>query len=114
VVLAHCASLLDIQQLELFTEGVRQRILAADTLFIDISSCLANYEDAPSAERELIVWRLKKFGLDRVLFGSDYLLIDPTAITPREALRVLTAYPFSQDELDQILNNDGSSWLVGN
>ena len=34
--------------------------------------------------------------------------------TPLEALDTLTPYPFTQDELDTILANDGAVWLYGN
>ena len=113
VVFAHCFSPLDNQQLELITEGIRQGLLQGDQLFLDVSACLAAFQDAPLSERELIVWRLRKFGLERVFFGSDYLEIDPTAITPADALRVLALYPFTQEEIDLILRNDASAWLDG-
>jgi predicted TIM-barrel fold metal-dependent hydrolase len=113
VVLAHCFSQLDNQQLELITEGIRQGELEEDTLFVDVSACLAAFQDAPLGERELIAWRLRKFGLERVFFASDYLGIDPTAITPADALRVLAQYPFTQEEIDLILQNDAAAWLVG-
>jgi hypothetical protein len=31
--------------------------------------------------------------------------------TPAEVLAALTRYPFSQAELDMVLNNDGTAWL---
>jgi predicted TIM-barrel fold metal-dependent hydrolase len=113
IVLAHCFSPLDNQQIELITEGIRQGVLRRDQLFLEISACLDTFQDAPLSERELIVWRLRKFGLDRIFFGSDYLKIDPTAITPADTLRVLAQYPFTQDEINLILRNDASAWLDG-
>jgi predicted TIM-barrel fold metal-dependent hydrolase len=113
VVLAHCFSQLDNQRLELITEAVHQGLFPEGQLFVDISSCLEASQNAPLGERELIVWRLREFGLEQVLFGSDYLRSDPLAITPAEALAVLARYPFTQDEVDTILRNDASAWLQG-
>jgi hypothetical protein len=70
---------------------------------------LTFHADAPLAERELMVWRLRKWGIDHVLFGSDYFVL--FGDTPKEALATLTKYPFTQAELDTILSNDGSAWL---
>lgn len=39
-------------------------------------------------------------------------MIRPRA-TPAEALETLASYPFTQDEIDTILGNDGSTWLNG-
>ncbi|MBW2290863.1 MAG: amidohydrolase family protein, partial [Deltaproteobacteria bacterium] len=60
-----------------------------------------------------MVWRFRKWGIDKLFFGSDYLRIAPQQ-TPVEALETLTKYPFTQQELDTILGNDGSAWLYGN
>lgn len=113
VAFAHGFSLLDNQQLEWLTYGIGQGVFNRVNLFIDVSAYLSAHQDAPLSERELIVWRLRKFGLDHVLFGSDYLATDPTADTPGEALKAVSAYPFTQAELDSILGNDGSAWLGG-
>ncbi len=113
VAFAHGFSLLDNQQLEWLTYGIQQHVFNRANLFIDLSAYLSAHQDAPLAERELIIWRLRQFGLDHVLFGSDYLAADPTADTPAEALNAMKAYPFTQAELDSILGNDGSAWLAG-
>lgn len=110
---AHCFSLLDNQQLDLLTAGIRQRLLRGDSLFLDLSACLSGFQDAPPSERALMVWRLRKFGLERVFFGSDYIRIDPNADTPEAALKALAAYPFTQQEIDMILSNDAAAWLEG-
>ena len=54
------------------------------------------------------MWRLKTWGLERVLFGSDYMMGEP-----KEALETLTKYPFTQEEIDIILSNDAWVWLSG-
>ena len=51
-------------------------------------------------------------GLERVLFGSDYMMVAPVE-TPKEALETLTKYPFTQEEIDIILSNDAWVWLSG-
>ena len=45
-----------------------------------------------------------------MFIGSDYLKILPEE-TPKEALETLGKYPFTQEEIDTILSNDGSAWL---
>lgn len=70
------------------------------------------FKDAPLAQREMIVWRFRKWGIKRVLFGTDYLKILPEE-TPKEALTTLGQYPFTQEEINTILTNDGSAWLKG-
>ena len=77
-----------------------------------MSACLKFYKDAPLAKRELIVWRLKTWGLERLLFGSDYMMVAPVE-TPKEALETLTKYPFTQEEFDIVLSNDAWVWLSG-
>ena len=108
VVLAHCTSDLDSERIEWYTRG------GFDNTYLDLSGegCLKFYRDSPLAKRELMVWRLREFGLERVFFGSDYLMVSPVA-TPNEALETLTKYPFTQAEVDLITSNDGSNWLFG-
>ena len=60
----------------------------------------------------MIVWRLKTWGLERVL--SRLRLYDGRAGgEPKEALETLTKYPFTQEEIDIILSNDAWVWLSG-
>ncbi|MFQ6029294.1 MAG: amidohydrolase family protein, partial [Dehalococcoidia bacterium] len=88
-------------------------VFRQENFYVEVSACLKFYRDAPLAKRELLVWRLKKWGLDRVFFGSDYLMVAP-AETPKETLETLRKYPFTQEEIDLILSNDASAWLFGN
>jgi predicted TIM-barrel fold metal-dependent hydrolase len=87
-------------------------VFSSENFYLDVSACLKFYGDAPLAKRELMVWRLKKWGLERVFLGSDYLMIAPVE-TPLEALETLSKYPFTQEEIDIILDNDASAWLFG-
>jgi len=105
---AHCAGNTDDADIErwLRVEDSGWR----DNAFVDTSACLKFYKDAPLAKRELMVWRFRKWGMERVLFGSDFIEFKPEE-TPREALETLRQYPFSDDELETILSNDGQRWL---
>ena len=117
VTLAHCASgsNFDLDTLTGLLAAFESSppMLSPDSLWLDTSGCFNFYSDAPLAEKEQIVWRLRKWGMDHVLFGSDYLSVSPQA-TPSEALEVIGSFPFTQEELDTILDNDGSDWLRGN
>lgn len=113
VVLAHCGGIGD-EQMEKFLipfETVPP-VLSRDNLFMDISFCQKLYKEAPLSRRESIVWQLRRWGLERVFFASDYLMV-ATVETPKEALDTLTRYPFTQEEIDLILSNDASAWLPG-
>ena len=105
---AHCAGNTDDRTIETWLR-VRGSGYDPETSWVDVSACLAFYADAPLAEREMIVWRLRKWGIPHVLFGSDYFAYGGE--TPQQTLDILARYPFTQDELDTILDNDGSGWL---
>lgn len=111
---AHCAGTTDDQRIEVWLHGMEAipPVFAPDNFFVETSACLKFFEDAPLATKERIVWGLRKWGLERVYFGSDYLMLAP-AQTPQEALETLEQYPFTQEELDLILGHDGSDWLFG-
>jgi predicted TIM-barrel fold metal-dependent hydrolase len=111
--LAHCAGLAEWElDLLLIASRTVPQGLSLENLFLDTSFCLEMYKDAPLTQRELMVWRLREWGIERVFFGSDYLMVAPVA-TPQGALETLSMYPFTQEEIDIILSNDGSAWLQG-
>jgi predicted TIM-barrel fold metal-dependent hydrolase len=110
VVHAHCAGNTDDREIERWLR-LRHSGYDPETSWVDVSACLTFFADAPPSERELIVWRLRKWGIAHVLFGSDYFAYD--GATPKQALATLTSYPFTRAELDTILANDGSAWLYG-
>lgn len=113
LLIAHCGGDADYEiEQYLIPAAATPPLINLDNLFTDMSSCLNFYRDAPRAQRELIVWRLRKWGIDRVFLGSDYLSIAPVE-TPREARETLARYPFTRKEINTILNNDASAWLVG-
>lgn len=110
LVMAHCTNDSDRDEMEVWMAGRDAGFFNPDTLFVDTSSCLEFYKDAPRAQKELIVWRLRTWGLDHVLFASDYDYAG-SAEPPAAALATLRSYPFTAAELDTILANAGSAWL---
>ena len=112
LVLAHCTNDADRSEMEIWLEGLDQGFFNNENLFVDTSSCLNFYKDAPKAQKELMVWRIKEWGIERVFFASDYLMVAPDA-TPAEALDIIRSYPFTRTELSTILTNDASTWLTG-
>jgi predicted TIM-barrel fold metal-dependent hydrolase len=112
LVLAHCTNDADRSEMEIWLEALDQGFFNNESLFVDTSSCLNFYKDAPKAQKELMVWRMRKWGIERVFFASDYLMVAPDA-TPAEALDIIRSYPFTQRELSTILTNDASTWLTG-
>ncbi len=108
VVHAHCAGNIDDQFIERWLRYDNRSL--PDSSFVEGSACLKFFRDAPLAVRERIVWQLRTWGIDRVLVGSDYLKFQPEE-TPAEALETLTRFPFTQQELDTLLDNDASAWL---
>jgi predicted TIM-barrel fold metal-dependent hydrolase len=105
---AHCAGNTDDDTIEMWLR-IGGSGYDPQTSYVDVSACLSYFSDAPLAQRELMVWRLRKWGIDHVLFGSDYFAF--FGDTPLQALETLTKYPFTQQELDTILANDGADWL---
>ena len=114
LVLAHCTgfSSTEIEAFLIPALHLPQPFVSLENLFINVSNCLNIYENAPLSQRELIVFNLRQWGLRHVLFGSDYLMVAHVK-TPKETLETLVKYPFTQEELDIILNNDASAWLSG-
>lgn len=113
ILIAHCGGLASYElDSWLIASRTTPPILSLDNLYTDVSTCLEIYETAPLAQRELMVWRLRQWGIDHVLFGSDYLSVAPVE-TPQEALETLARYPFTQEEVDIITSNNASAWLNG-
>lgn len=87
--------------------------LDTGNLFLDTSSCLSFYQNAPLATRENIAWQMREWGLDNVLLGSGYMTINEDGETPASMLETLSSYPFTQEEADLMTSNDASAWLTG-
>ena len=106
---SHCAGVIDEHISQLWLQTMRPN---PDSAFLDLSLCLWKFEDAPLSKRELIVWRLRQWGVDRLLFSSDHWTIAGFP-TPGQALDTLVKYPFTQEEIALITSNDASAWLEG-
>ena len=69
-------------------------------LYLDVSATLFLYPpDSPPFENYM--WHLRRFGTERIMFGSDYP-VDST----REALAALEEMGFTPEELEQILRTN--------
>ncbi len=104
---SHCGGAVDEHTSQLWLTGMRPN---PESAFVDLSLCLQEFEDAPLSKRELIVWRLRKWGVERLLWSSDYLKLVELP-KPGEALETLSKYPFTQEEMELLTSNDASAWL---
>lgn len=64
--------------------------------FIEISAALV--QQYFKNNKEDVAKYLRKFGIEKVLFGSDWPVIHPS-----ETLKVLKEYPFTKEELEKII-----------
>jgi hypothetical protein len=106
---SHCAGIVDEHMADQWLMRMRPN---PDTAFLDLSLCLEHFRGAPPSRKEQIVWRLRQWGVDKLLFSSDHVRLLGFPTTAR-ALETLATYPFEQDEIDTITQNDGSAWLEG-
>jgi predicted TIM-barrel fold metal-dependent hydrolase len=113
ITIAHAGGSADWEtEIYLIPQYLVPPLLDARNLYMDLSASLKFYQDAPLSKREVMVWRFRKWGIEKLFFGSDYLKVAPQQ-TPAEALETLTRFPFTQQEIDTILENDGAEWLYG-
>jgi uncharacterized protein len=70
-----------------------------DNVYVEFSGTIAVYADSPEAPS--LVWHLRKIGIDRVLFGSDF-----PVFTVKESYDALTSYGFSNEELRKIMSHN--------
>jgi uncharacterized protein len=73
-------------------------------VWFDISATSALLADGPFAEQ--FVWVLRKIGIDRVVFGSDY-----PYDSPRVALDAVRSLGLDADELDAVLYDNAAALL---
>jgi len=91
VILAHALNL-HFRHLATIAMARTENPAAASNLYVDIAGIAPFYADSP--ERESIAWHLRKFGIDHVVFGSDF-----PVFTPAASLAALTKYGFTAPEL---------------
>ncbi|HEY1572505.1 MAG TPA: amidohydrolase family protein [Pseudonocardiaceae bacterium] len=73
-------------------------------VYIDVSVAAPTFADGPYAEQ--FVWILRKVGIDRILFGSDFPLYSPI-----EALDAVGSLGFTDQEQAQILHDNAATLL---
>jgi uncharacterized protein len=76
-------------------------------VWVDISVTGALLAGGPFADQ--FAWVLRKVGIDRVVFGSDYPLDDP-----QEAVRKVVTLGFTDEEQAAILHDNAAELLDGN
>jgi uncharacterized protein len=73
-------------------------------VWIDISATATLLANGPFADQ--FVWVLRKVGIDRVMFGSDYPLDDPA-----RAMQAIIDLGFTDSELAAVLHDNASELL---
>lgn len=74
------------------------------SVYVDISAVAPLLADGPYADQ--FTWVLRKVGMDRVLFGSDFPLYDPA-----EALQAVRSLGFTDTEQAQVLHDNAAALL---
>jgi hypothetical protein len=73
----------------------------SDRLWFDLSWTVPTFSDGPF--REQLLWVCRKLGTDRLLFGSDYPMVDVAA-----AVEGTVRLGFDADELDAVLHENAA------
>ena len=94
VILAHAMNL-HFRHLATLAMARTENPGAGSNLFVDVAGIAPFFADSP--EREAIAWYLRKFGIDHVVFGSDF-----PVFTPAVSLAALAKYGFTPAELTGI------------
>lgn len=71
---------------------------AQRNVYLELSGITSMFASSPFTSH--IAWLCRQHGLDRVLWGSDYPLVDPA-----ESLEGLATFGFSEGEFEQITNS---------
>jgi predicted TIM-barrel fold metal-dependent hydrolase len=73
-------------------------------LWLELSAIAPTFADSP--RRDELVWTLRKVGIDRVLFGSDY-----PAFTPAESIRAVQSLGLTESELRHVFFTNAAALL---
>jgi uncharacterized protein len=76
-----------------------RRLGMADNVWFDVSAIATTYAGSP-VQPEL-VWTLRKVGIDRIIFGSDW-----PVYTPAEALQAVRILGLTEAEQKQVLHDN--------
>jgi len=87
--------------MRVFADAAARKDPHTRNLYHDVAS-IATPEITPEQAREMVE-RIRKVGVDKVLFGSD--AATPTNMKPREAWAAFRALPLSPDEIARIAAN---------
>lgn len=68
-------------------------------VFVEISGLVPTYANSPEAES--LLWHLRQFGMDHVLFGSDYPIFSFT-----ETFDSLKSLGLTQEELEKVISSN--------
>ena len=91
---------------ETITFSLLRRMGAANNVWFDLSAIATTYADSPvSAE---LVWTMRKIGIDRMIFGSDWPLYSPA-----EALDAIRKLGLSEAEQRMVLHDNIEGILAG-
>jgi uncharacterized protein len=82
-----------------------RRLGMADNVWFDISAIAPTYADSP-VQAEL-VWTMRKVGIDRILFGSDW-----PVYTPSEAITAVRHLGLTEIEQRKVFH-DNAAQLLG-
>lgn len=75
-------------------------------VWVDVSATASMLADGPFAEQ--FVWTLRKFGMDRVLFGSNFPVDDPV-----EAIEAVHKLGLTDAELQAVMHDNAAGLLAG-
>lgn len=91
---------------ETITFSMLRKMNAGNNVWFDVSAIATTYAGSP-VEAEL-VWTMRKIGIDRMIFGSDWPLYSPA-----EALAATRKLGMSASEQRQMFHDNISSLIAG-
>ncbi len=90
-----------LSQLYLLSPGTVKNV------YVDISAIIPVFQNHP--ERDLLIWHLREFGVDRLFFASDY-----PVFTPQTTIEALQQFGFTREELNGIMGANFEREILGN
>jgi predicted TIM-barrel fold metal-dependent hydrolase len=97
-ILAH-SLFTNYRSLALLVAAYKENPSLSQNIFVDVSATLMFFSRSP--EEEMFLWYLRKLGLDKVLFGSDF-----PVFSPLETLNAIKSLPLSESEYSYIAGNN--------
>ena len=75
-----------------------------NNVYVDLSGISLIYQNSPYVEQ--IKWTVRKIGVDKVFFGSDYPLM-----APRDAVKAIESFGFTEKEMEAIMYGNAKKLL---